>query len=58
MTDDLVPGRYSTTSAAFVSADGKRVAVVLLNGNTSRGHTPGTHSSNAASAAAEKLCAA
>jgi D-alanyl-D-alanine carboxypeptidase len=50
---------YSTTSAALVSSDGKRVAVVLLNGNTSQGHSPGTRSSDAALAAARALfCAA
>jgi len=50
---------YSTTSDALVSADGNRVAVVLLNGNTPQGHSPGTRSSNAALAAARALfCAA
>ena len=50
---------YSTTSAALVSSDGKRVAVVLLNGNISQGHSPGTRSSDAAFAAAQALfCAA
>jgi D-alanyl-D-alanine carboxypeptidase len=50
---------YSTTSAALVSADGTRVAVILLNGNTSQGHSPGTRSSDAAFTAAQKLfCAA
>jgi D-alanyl-D-alanine carboxypeptidase len=50
---------YSTTSAALVSQDGTRVAVVLLNGNTSEGHSPGSRSSNAAVAAARQLfCAA
>lgn len=50
---------YSTTSDALVSQDGKRVAVVLLNGNTSEGHSPGTRSSNAAVNAARQLfCAA
>jgi D-alanyl-D-alanine carboxypeptidase len=50
---------YSTTSAALVSADGKRVAVILLNGNTSQGRSPGTRSSEAAFTAAEGLfCAA
>ena len=46
---------YSTTSAALVSQDGTRVAVVLLNGNTSEGHSPGTRSSNAAANAARQL---
>jgi hypothetical protein len=46
---------YSTTRAALVSADGKRVAVILLNGNTSQGHSPGTRSSDAAFAAAQQL---
>jgi D-alanyl-D-alanine carboxypeptidase len=50
---------YSTTSSALVSPDGKRVAVVLLNGNTSQGLHPGSRSSNAAFTTAEKLyCAA
>ena len=50
---------YSTTSAALVSEDGTRVAVVLLNGNTSEGHSPGARSSNAALNAARHLfCAA
>jgi D-alanyl-D-alanine carboxypeptidase len=50
---------YSTTSAALVSRDGTRVAVVLLNGNTPEGHSPGTRSSNAAvNAAAQLFCAA
>jgi D-alanyl-D-alanine carboxypeptidase len=50
---------YSTTSAAIVSRDGNRVAVILLNGNTSEGHSMGTRSSNAAFAAAQQLfCAA
>ena len=50
---------YSTTSAALVSQDGKRVAVVLLNGNTSEGRLLGTRSSDAALSAAQKLfCAA
>ena len=50
---------YSTTSAALVSQDGTRVAVVLLNGNTSEGHSPGIRSSNAAVNAARQLfCAA
>jgi D-alanyl-D-alanine carboxypeptidase len=50
---------YSTTSASLVSQDGTRVAVVLLNGNTSEGHSPGTRSSNAATNAARELfCAA
>ena len=50
---------YSTTSDALVSQDGTRVAVVLLNGNTSEGHSPGTRSSNAAVNAARQLfCAA
>jgi hypothetical protein len=50
---------YSTTSAALVSRDGKRVAVILLNGNTSEGRSPGPRSSTAALAAAQKLfCAA
>jgi D-alanyl-D-alanine carboxypeptidase len=46
---------YSTTGAALVSADGKRVAVILLNGNTSVGHSPGTRSSDAALTAARAL---
>ena len=50
---------YSTTSAALVSAGGTRVAVILLDGNTSEGHSPGTRSSDAAFTAAQKLfCAA
>lgn len=50
---------YSTTGDALVSADGNRVAVVLLNGNTSQGHSPGTRSSDAALTAAQALfCAA
>ncbi len=50
---------YSTTSAALVARDGTRVAVVLLNGNTSEGHSPGPRSSNAAVNAAQQLfCAA
>ena len=50
---------YSTTSAALVSEDGKRVAVVLLNGNTSEGRSFGTRSSDAALNAARQLfCAA
>ena len=50
---------YSTTSDALVSEDGTRVAVVLLNGNTSEGRSPGTRSSNAAVNAARQLfCAA
>ena len=50
---------YSTTSAALISRDGKRVAVVLLNGNTSHGRSPGSRSSDAAFNAAQKLfCAA
>jgi len=50
---------YSTTSAALVSHDGKRVAVVLLNGNTSEGRSLGTRSSDAALNAARQLfCAA
>jgi hypothetical protein len=50
---------YSTTSAALVSRDGTRVAVVLLNGNTPEGHSPGTRSSSAAfNAAAQLFCAA
>ena len=48
---------YSTTSAALVSSDGKRVAVVLLNGNISQGHSPGTRSSDAAFAAAKRCSA-
>jgi D-alanyl-D-alanine carboxypeptidase len=50
---------YSTTSAAIVSRDGTRVAVVLLNGNTPEGRSPGTRSSDAALNAARQLfCAA
>jgi D-alanyl-D-alanine carboxypeptidase len=49
----------STTSDALVSQDGKRVAVVLLNGNTSEGRSLGTRSSSAAVNAARALfCAA
>jgi D-alanyl-D-alanine carboxypeptidase len=49
----------STTSDALVSQDGKRVAVVLLNGNTSEGRSLGTRSSSAAANAARALfCAA
>ena len=46
---------YSTTSVALLSADGTRVAVVLLNGNTSQGHSPGTRSSDAAFTVAHEL---
>ena len=50
---------YSTTGVSIVSADGKRVAVILLNGNTADGHLLGVRSSTAAFAAAKKLfCAA
>jgi D-alanyl-D-alanine carboxypeptidase len=50
---------FSTTGAALVSADGERVAVILLNGNTSQGHSPGARSSDAALSAAKALfCAA
>jgi D-alanyl-D-alanine carboxypeptidase len=49
----------STTSDALVSQDGKRVAVVLLNGNTSEGRLLGIRSSDAAVNAARQLfCAA
>ena len=50
---------YSATSDALVSEDGTRVAVVLLNGNTSEGRSFGTRSSDAALNAARQLfCAA
>jgi D-alanyl-D-alanine carboxypeptidase len=51
---------YATTSAVFVSGDGKRVAVLLLNGNTLiGGSTLDPRAGNAVVAAANRLyCAA
>ncbi|HEX7581881.1 MAG TPA: serine hydrolase, partial [Gaiellaceae bacterium] len=51
---------YSTTSSIFVSGDGKRVGVILLNGNTLAGSgTLDARASNAAVAASRRLfCAA
>ncbi len=50
---------FSSTSWTLVSPDGRRVAVLLLDGNTSSGMSPGTRSSNAAYAAVGRLfCAA
>lgn len=52
--------RYATTSAVFVSGDGKRVAAVLLNGNTLLGgSTLDPRAGNAVVVAANRLyCAA
>lgn len=51
---------YSTTSSIFVSGDGKRVGVILLNGNTLAGsNTLDPRAGNAAVAASQRLfCAA
>lgn len=51
---------YATTSTVFVSGDGKRVAVLLANGNTLvNGFTLDSRAGNAIVAAANKLyCAA
>ncbi|HEX7525075.1 MAG TPA: serine hydrolase domain-containing protein [Gaiellaceae bacterium] len=51
---------YSTTSSIFVSGDGKRVGVILLNGNTLAGSsTLDPRAGNAAVAASRRLfCAA